>query len=50
MSDTEQTEVTMTWRERLVCRILLIIASMVAPGGISKDIEHLANHIAQAKP
>lgn len=50
MTSTEPTEIlTMTWREKLVCRILLIIAKMVAPGPILDDVKHLASHISVAR-
>ena len=38
----------MTWREKTVCRILLIIAKMLAPSVIADDVKTLAAHIAVA--
>lgn len=49
MTESELPTLTMTWREKLVCRILLIIARMVAPGAIADDLKHLSSHIAVAK-
>lgn len=41
---------TPTWREKLVCRILLLIARMLAPNApIAEDIKHLSNHITLAR-
>lgn len=36
----------LSWRERSVCRILLIVAKLLAPSVIVDDIKHLANHIS----
>ena len=43
---TEATQQRMTWHERTVCRILLIIAKMLAPSSISDDIKNLSSHIS----
>lgn len=38
----------MTWRERCVCRILLLVAKIVADRDeIATEVQHLANHISQ---
>lgn len=44
MSETAKAD-AMTWREKLVCRILLILAGMVAPSEAKDEIKHLDNHI-----
>lgn len=36
----------MNWREKLICRILLVIVKMIAPGNIADDVKNLANHIS----
>lgn len=46
----------MTWRERTVVRILLLVAALIANGvehlegdrPLAEEIRHLANHIASA--
>lgn len=36
----------MTWRQRTVCRILLLVARIVAgDADLERRLEHLANHI-----
>ena len=45
---TDPTDVP-TWREKTACRILLMIAKMIAPSAMADDIQHLSNHITQAK-
>ena len=41
----------MTWREKLIARILLIIARMVADDPmIAADLKNLSNHIEQRAP
>lgn len=35
----------MNARERLVARILFVLARMVAPAHIADELKHLANHI-----
>ena len=46
----------MTWRERCVIRILLLVAAIVANGvehlegdrSVAEEIRHLANHISSS--
>lgn len=41
---------TMTWREKLICHILLIIARMVADDPVVRDeVKYLSNHISVSK-
>lgn len=41
----------MTWREQLLCRILLIIARMVADDpAIAADLKTLSTHIGVYRP
>jgi hypothetical protein len=37
----------MSWKEKTVVRILLMIAEMLAAEPWSKEIHHLSNHITQ---
>ncbi len=49
MTDTEQTECAppppMDARERIIARILLALARMIAPAHIADELKHLSNHI-----
>ena len=40
----------MTWREKCVVRILLLVAKMVDEGPWRDDIQNLANHISTWAP
>jgi hypothetical protein len=42
----------MTWKEKCVCRILLVIAKMISTGDTRDEMKHLYNHIncAPMKP
>jgi len=48
----------MTWREKTVIRILLLVAGIIATGveqlegrrDVAEDIRHLANHISTWAP
>jgi hypothetical protein len=37
----------MTWKQKTVVRILLLVAQMLAEEPWAKEIEHLSNHITQ---
>ncbi len=39
----------MTTKERIVVRVLLLVAVLLAPGEWSKEIQNLANHINQER-
>lgn len=39
----------MTWKEKLVARILLIVAMMVAEGEVRDDVRRLSTHISASR-
>lgn len=42
---SEDTMPAMNARERLVARILFVLARMIAPAHIADELKHLANHV-----
>ena len=38
-----------TWKERLIAKILLMVARMFATGDLSEEIRHLSNHITVSR-
>lgn len=43
------TDDTPTWREKIVVRILLLVARMFASPELADEIRHLSNHVTTAR-
>lgn len=39
----------MSWKEKLIARILLLICRIVAEGDLRDELRHLSNHITSSR-
>jgi len=40
----------MNWKEKVVVRILMLLAVLLAPDGWAKEVGNLANHLNSIRP